>query len=515
MYIEDGNEIGNLIKDNAIICPTAPPEGPEVNGHGADGNRNGLAGGCAWTGGIGEQRESDFKEQAGIYVVSATNDFIGNHIAGMQNALFQDFQADRKTWMGGNMCPRANPWGRVQGNYFHNNRGFGFYAPHSSYPTNVEVGDNGHVTNWNSCLGFLPSSGEDNSLGYNVSDHVELYHDFGVGGYDGGETTFINLTVAFANAGLYYKTFRRGSNSGPWCDGCYFYKLDHPNLPGGSLMWEMKDTVFEETLASIHINHHCGMSSEWTGGLCASHFWFSGTSEIGSARLTNEATEYSDSIVRLGEFTYFSTSGAHPAFRTTDCTTNNWDFTSCPSTDIRIVRIYSPNRGDITVVNHHENDEVTVVGYTPWSKARNWGAPNYYDKKTPYLNGGKGYTFLVKARQSYTLHVGESQETHPDPPHTPLYLEDLFTLEYSDIQMPEDFISIAVESSSSIAGGACQIPSAHSRNWITPYGPYVPASGAWWGCRTAAGQPWVVDYSVVDYDRDVRDHLVAHGVNFN
>jgi hypothetical protein len=62
MYIEDGNEIGNLIKDNAIICPTAPPEGPEVNGHGADGNRNGLAGGCAWTGGIGEQRESDFKE---------------------------------------------------------------------------------------------------------------------------------------------------------------------------------------------------------------------------------------------------------------------------------------------------------------------------------------------------------------------------------------------------------------------------------------------------------------------
>merc|ERR1719491_1804606 len=73
MYIEDGNEIGNMIKDNALICPTV------------DGCANDLH--------IDEHRESDKNEQAGLYTVSVSNDFIGNRIAGMENAFFQDFQA--------------------------------------------------------------------------------------------------------------------------------------------------------------------------------------------------------------------------------------------------------------------------------------------------------------------------------------------------------------------------------------------------------------------------------------
>jgi hypothetical protein len=266
-------------------------------------------------------------------------------------------------------------------------------------------------------------------------------------------------------------------------------------------MWEMNNTVFEETGAAIHINHHCGLENEWTGGLCASHFWFSGDSRFDSMLFKNEQEGYSDSIVRLGDITYFSTPAAHPAFTTTDCTENDWDFTSCPSTHIRIVRIYSPNRGVMIVVNNDEENREFSVGYTPWTKSREWGesgAPNSYNKKTDYVNGGMGYTFLVKANQSYTLHVGESQNSNP-------VLEDLFTLEYSDIQMPEDFISIAVESSSRIAGSACRIQSTHSRNWITPYGPYVPASGAWWGCH-----PWQVDKTVADYDSEQQTHFTSN-----
>jgi hypothetical protein len=392
----------------------------------------------------------------------------------------------------------------VEGNYFHNNVGFGFYAPHTAFPTNVQVNDNGYVSDWNSCLGFNPSTGEDNSAGYEVRNHVELYHDFGIGGYDGGETTFRNATIAFATSGAYYKTFRRGRNSGPWCDGCYFYKVNHPNFPGGSCMWEMKDTIFDELVTNININHHCGLDGEWTGGLCASHFWFTGSSEVrgGELRIGNEAETYSDSIVYLNGFTHFSTHAAHPAFNSNDCTQVSWnappgngDWTVCSTSNIRIVRIYSPDRGVITVVNNNESHSYDVP-YTPWTKSSGWARPNEYDVRTDYQNAGKGYTFLVKVGQSYTLHVGNSAT-----------LPDLFTLEYSDHHMPQDSIRLAVVSEGRIAGDSCEIPSTHSRNWITPYGPYVPASGAWWECRNNAGQPWSVGYTVAQHDEAQQVHL--------
>jgi hypothetical protein len=95
-----------------------------------------------------------------MYVVSITNDFIGNHIAGMENAFFHDFQGNRKAWGDvtpslNRVCPRANPAMRLKGNYFHNNHGFGLYTPHTAFPTRVQTDANGYVSDWNSCLGFL------------------------------------------------------------------------------------------------------------------------------------------------------------------------------------------------------------------------------------------------------------------------------------------------------------------------------------------------------------------------
>merc|ERR1712232_135377 len=105
-----------------------------------------------------------------------------------ENAFFQDFQSASKIWgsevSSKKICPAANPFGKVSDNYFHNNAGFGFYAPHSSIPTRVQTDANGLVTNWDSCLGFDPSTGADNSAGYVVENHVELFHNFGAGGYD-------------------------------------------------------------------------------------------------------------------------------------------------------------------------------------------------------------------------------------------------------------------------------------------------------------------------------------------
>lgn len=489
LYVEDGNEIGNMIANNALVCPRKAPH-------------------CSLHDGVAEHKASDLLEQAGMYVVSASNDFIGNHISGMENAFFQDFQSGSKVWGNhnatGKVCPQALSWRRVEKNYFHNNQGFGFYAPHSSYPTRTRTDSNGHVSDWNSCLGFDPQTGEDNSQGYQVTDHVELFHNFGAGGYDGGETSFKNAIFAFGLSANYFKTFRRGKRSGPFCDGCYIVGAHHPMTPGGSCMWEYKDTTFEDSLYGLHVNHHCGNDGEWTGGLCASHVWFTGNAEWkGKFRLKNDgfhkSGHYTDTIVHYKGSTYFASSGAHPAFRTDDCVPRAFHshhsyghFTECKSDKIRIVRIYSANRGQLKVINTHDGHAIHVP-YTPWTKSRHWGRPNAYDISTDYQNGGMGYTFLVKAGHSYVVQADKAST-----------LPDLFTLEYSDIQMPRDSIKLDVQGDP-LLSGHCTIESSHNRNWITPYGPYVPASGAWWHCRR-----WHVHYTVAQHRLAQHRHLSRH-----
>jgi hypothetical protein len=265
-------------------------------------------------------------------------------------------------------------------------------------------------------------------------------------------------------------------------------------------MWEYKDTIFEDTLHSLNINHHCGNDGEWTGGLCASHIMFTGSSQWrGDFKIFNDGFPkgkgYTDSIVHLAGRTYIGSSFSHPAFHTHGCQGGQagGDWTACPGNDIRIVRIYSANRGQLTVTNNNEGYTRTVP-YTPWNKDPWFNRA--YDVTTKYQNGGMGYTFLVKAGQSYNLHVGDG----PEP--------DFFTLEYSDPQMPEDSIQISVQGSGRIAGGACTISSTHERNWITPYGPYLPASGAWWNCRK-----WDVSYTPEQHREAQRKHFQSHGVN--
>jgi hypothetical protein len=504
MYIEDGTEKGNLIKDNALVCDRAPtvPNDPSS--------------GCKLPNGITEHKDSDTLEQAGLYIVGVMNNFIGNHISGMENAFFVNFQGSklwgdpasetfRKT------CPQANGFGIISGHYFHNNMGFGFYYPHSTYPTRVETDETGRVTDWNSCLGF-DGQGNDNSDPVVIQDHVELFHNFGAGGYNGGDTSFRNTTFAFGLVSNYYKTYRRGERTGPFCDGClYIGSTIGPMLGGGSCMWELKDTVFEDTQQGLLVNHHCGFDGEWTGGLCASHFWLTGSSEwkgSGPLKLVNDgeiaARGYSDSIVHYKGRTYFNTPAAHPIFNTNVQLCRNagisspycaprpeaCNWTACDLDDIRIVRIYSADRGILTVVNNDEN-VIDDVPYTPWKKHENnvrlgitHRPSNIYDAITDYQNGGMGYTFLVRAGQSYTLRLLNN----------PSKLPDLFTLEYSDIQMPRDSISLSVEGAGIVTGGPCTIESTHPRNWITPYGPYTPESGAWWQCRR-----WPVSYNAAQH----------------
>jgi hypothetical protein len=267
-------------------------------------------------------------------------------------------------------------------------------------------------------------------------------------------------------------------------------------------MWEYKNTVFEDTLHGLNVNHHCGNDGEWTGGICASHVWFTGSSQWkgSSFKLKNDGFPkckgYSDVLVHLSGKTYMGTSFSHPAFRTNGCQDGQagGDWTACTGSDIRIVRIYSADRGQLKVINNNEGYS-RWIPYTPWRKSRNWGRPNVYDITTKYQNGGMGYTFLVKAGHSYTLQVGGGSEP------------DFFTLEYSDPQMPADSILISVQGAPIISGSPCRIRSTHSRNWITPYGPYVPQSGAWWDCKK-----WPVSYTAAQHRIAQRQHFRNNGI---
>jgi len=265
-------------------------------------------------------------------------------------------------------------------------------------------------------------------------------------------------------------------------------------------MWEYKDTLFEDTLHKISLNHHCGNDGEWTGGLCASHFWFTGTTEMKPEfKLFNDgfgkAKTYTDSIAWYKGKTYMATNAAHPAFRTDNCVTGQagGDWTACPH-DIRIVRIYSADRGQLKVTSNTEGTTVRVP-YTPWQK-HPWGRPNAYDLATKYQNGGMGYTFLVRTGHEYAIEVSAQSE-----------MPDFFTLEYSDIQMPGDSITLSVQGGGRIAGGPCTIQSSHNRNWITPYGPYIPESGAWWECKK-----WAVDYTSVQHREAQAQHFRNNGI---
>jgi len=507
IYLEDGSETGNIIKDNALVCPTMA--------------------GCNLCDGVPEQIRGDCHEQSGVYAISPYNDFVGNHIAGHENALFHDQSAGgAKTWGGGivknKVCPQAYPFGIVKGNYFHNNNGFGFYAPQSGFPKRVQTDPIGYVTDWRSCLAFDLRTGEDNAAPVLVEDHTELFHNFGGGGYDGGDVSFKNAIFAFANTGNYFKTFRTGASTPPMCDGCYYHKIDvGPNLPGGSCFFEMKDTVFDD-VKQLELNHHCGYderisSAEWTGGLCASHFWLTGgtqwtrkdwqqgdRNEIVLTSGLVHPTPYSDSLVHFQGKTYFGTAEAHPTFSTDNCQAGqagngHGDYTACPSADLRIVKIYSPRRGDLIVTNHAEGDRRTTVPYTPWQKPEHWSPPNKYDKVTQYMTGGMGYTFLVKEGQSYTIQVGSAT-----------YLTDLFTLEYSEAKLSSLPITVTVTGDSLLSGPQCTIGSDHARGWITPYGPMHPQTGAWWNCVK-----WKTMYTKEDYEADQRAHFGRRGIHMD
>ncbi|KAL3930307.1 MAG: hypothetical protein SGPRY_001592 [Prymnesium sp.] len=227
-----------------------------------------------------------------------------------------------------------------------------------------EAGESSGLTlDWTSCSPFNVHTGEDNAAPYVVEDHVEYNHDFGAGSYDAGDVSFKNLNAYWNIKGLYWKTYRRGKHAGPLCDGCTFTST--PELPGGDGLVEFRNTEFKGG-AGMRINHHCNVNGLPTGGLCASHYLITGSDPPNW--FMNEAAGPTSALVTFGGRTRFlgGSSGANVAFDSSACEASG-GWVACPdSYMLRTLKIYSPNRGTLTVTSGGVSTNV------PW---RNMGMP--------------------------------------------------------------------------------------------------------------------------------------------
>ncbi|MEC7987608.1 MAG: right-handed parallel beta-helix repeat-containing protein [Myxococcota bacterium] len=533
IYIEDGNEIENVVEENVVICS-------ESNVVGATGvmKRNSL---CRLKNANNrpETQDSDYEESSGLYFLSSLNHIIGNRVSGYDNAMYVNSQGGL-AFHGLGMaqeraCVSAYPFGYTVGNVFHNNAGFGWYA-NTTFPQNmIALGginvdyrngdaDIGTVKDWKTCQPFS-ESGADQSFNIQLYDHTEYFNDFSAGGYDLGDVSFHNYTNYGSNKSLYWKTYRRGEHSGPLCDGCTFVNTNF-DLMGGSALVEFKDSHFYSHGNSININHHCRVGDAATGSLCASHFDFRSSffheyDAVSDAYTSSNLffrSEVSDTaaLIFSPEDTVFVQRDA-VAFDIENeirCNTAQGSHTDqagwweCNETDIsngvplglRIVRIYSPDRGVLTVTNHTEDDLIHEVNWQsngtqesvasrvyPYSP---YCTPGFYADCPNYMYAA-GYAFVIPNQAEISLSFAQTVATDQ-----PLY--DLLALEYSEEQMmPQTSITIREVSGTSQMDAAanCEVSSTHNRDYITPFGPMFGAAGAWYNHCHA----WELRFSIGDY----------------
>ncbi|KAL3916919.1 MAG: hypothetical protein SGPRY_006617 [Prymnesium sp.] len=488
VYFVNGQEMNNTMLRNAIGCSKQLD--------------------CTCDECVAGEEDSDFKQQAGIYTLSASQNLIENHVFGMQNAYYNNQQTRGSMGQGraaGKLCVKMLSAGTTRGNVFHNNAGFGWHV-NIGFPLKVKrepvsAGQTaGLVTDWASCLPFDVRTGEDNAAPYTVEDHVEYNQDYGAGAYDAGDVTFKNFRSYWNIKGLYWQTYRRGRSAGPLCDGCTIFSS--PELPGGDALVEFRNSNFVEG-SGIRVNLHCNADGSPTGGMCASHYLFTGPKPPGW--VMSEAEGQSSALVTFGGWTrYLSGSqGAHVAFDASACVASGvW--VVCPDEYmIRTLKIYSPDRGPLTVTS----DRVSVS--VPWRAARlPQGGAAYSDAGVlPWCSGStptdcknymwpEGYSFVVRGGSSVRIHI--PHELPSTSPKADLWYVDYGHHGWEAPHIASIFLSVT---GTSYLSGSCTLSTDHPRLWLTPFGPIPGDVGVWRGCATNG--PWPTKFTAADISSHV------------
>ncbi len=557
IYIEDGNELYNVVEENVVICSEPQFSGPA--GLVPRGTKCRLRNNSNRP----ETADSDWDELGGVYFLSATNHLIGNRISGYDNAFYVNSNVSGTHGLGlaqGKVCVPSAPFGYTVGNFFHNNGGFGWYA-NKAFPMRMdELGGlsldgspaQGTVIDgqWSQCLPFS-EQGMDQSQNVILRGHVEFQNDFSSGAYDMGDVSFIDSTFYGTAKGLYWKTYRRGENSRPLCERCRFVN-NGMELPGGTGLVEFKDSEFYLQPGNrIQLNHHCAVSPT-TGGLCAAHFdfrsstfylaqgddWVEGHQDgvfcngrghrgywlPGDSPDRDDLAHYDPDDRRTGALIYTPEGKvlAHDdrllAFdftNTPTCTAGtDWvsaaesescgpgsvhaDWISCDeaSVQLRGVRLWSPDRGTLTITNHTEGGTTYDIPFERTEQYQN-GAHPLYSFLLPGCTGDDCPSSLITAGYMFTVPANhEISLSFSDPGNVDPKFADLLALEYSEFHFdPQTSITIrGIDGSGLIDDPAlnCTIRSDHTRDWITPYGALSAGAGALY---TECGFPWAIQNS--------------------
>ena len=168
LYIEDGNELRNTLRQNVMICSNLKK--------------------CAvsWASGASSQT-------AGIFMIGMSNNILENRVIGYENGIWTpgSFRGTGQGKALGKVCPQFYPFGEWRGNVCHDCNRFGLYLDHQ-YPRNVKIDEDGLLVDKDSCDWFTPE-GRDNGFVNEVRDELN-WHNTYVGQYAIGDIQFINYT---------------------------------------------------------------------------------------------------------------------------------------------------------------------------------------------------------------------------------------------------------------------------------------------------------------------------------
>ena len=144
LYVEDGNEMGNAISHNVVVCPW-PREGPMR--------------GCTVPGTDNAEADTSLN-QAGLWALPAPNHYVGNRFSNSFNGLFiqSNFHGGNgRGFAEGLECTEHQGFGRVRFNTNHGHGRFGTYFLGPNFPRRLQqsIASDGH-TNLSTCGGFTP-----------------------------------------------------------------------------------------------------------------------------------------------------------------------------------------------------------------------------------------------------------------------------------------------------------------------------------------------------------------------
>lgn len=257
IYIEDGNELGNNINYNAVVCP---------NSH------NGPKQGCTVPGTDNGEGDTAINHAA-FWSLSHGNNFLGNHAGNNFNGIFYhpSFAPDGRGAAQNKVCTSNTPVGRFEGNVLHANGRFGTYFVASSWPRRVtqSLATNG----WATDCGPFDANGDDRGFPVAMINNVD-YHNAFVGSYASADIQYQQHTsIACLNL-MYHKETKN------FADGCsaHFKKFTFEgpgtlSLANGPATILFEDCTFRGERLHIHMNHHCDLADEGgSGGVCNAQY---------------------------------------------------------------------------------------------------------------------------------------------------------------------------------------------------------------------------------------------------